>query len=97
MTGNFGKIDGPKEYKGYIVVSQVEDAYGLHIFHLAESFSDTPIRVRIWKKDPNLDALVEKVDSLFREQVDVVIHRSPWSIGNKRGIVNYLQSIEKSQ
>lgn len=68
----------------------------LDIFLVKESKTSDPIRIRIHQGDREWNAaMVDKVNSLVGKPVTVVINRSPWSACGKRGVINYLQSIEE--
>jgi hypothetical protein len=65
-----------------------------NVFTISTSGED--IRIRI-AQDENTEAKVNKVNALWHKKVDLVIHRSPWSVGDKSGVSNFLQSIEESK
>lgn len=53
------------------------------------------LKIRI-HEDDQADEKVKKVNSFWHEKVNLTIYGSPWTAGDKSGITNYLQSIERS-
>lgn len=82
------------EIKGaYVKFAAPKTGLLMNIFTITVSGEDVKVRIA---KDENTEVKLRKVNALWHKKVNLVIHRSPWTVGDMSGVSNFLQSIEEA-